>query len=75
MLNGSITEQLRKPVKPNLNKFIGQFEKVSNQAKELCKQKKPSTKLHDDYRKALKVLGDMQMGLEERGKNVYCPNL
>ena len=30
MASGAAAEQLRRPVKPNLNKFIGQFEKVSS---------------------------------------------
>jgi|TARA_B110001450_G_scaffold237829_1_gene244386 hypothetical protein len=43
----------------------------------LVKNKKASNKLNEDYKKALKVLNEMQQNLDAKAQNpsAYCPNL
>jgi len=71
----SLKDSAKRP-RPKFSQFADQYEKVTAQAREITKQRKPGGKLHEDYKKALKVLGEMQQSIE-RGptQGAYCPNL
>jgi len=55
----SLKEIAKRP-HPKLSQFQDQYHKVTSQARHLSKQKKPTARLQDDYKRALKVLGEMQ---------------
>jgi hypothetical protein len=67
-----------KKTRPPASNFIDQYVQVAHAARAgLIKNKKASNKLNEDYKKALKVLNEMQQNLDAKAQNpsAYCPNL